>query len=135
MVNSPHPASRPGVNRRRPRAECCSQHPQVAGVSRQDVMAKSHRADDKVSIDDIRCAGVRQQCAHRTTVVHGMHIDRTQERGQASLTRSVSPDLGDDRLSRVQIGLRSQCRRDERMGAPLASVDGDQKASTKDHKP
>lgn len=135
MVNSPHPASRPGVNRRRPRAERRGQRTQVAGISGQDVVAKSHRTDDKMCVDDIGRPGVRQQCAHRTTVVHGMHIDCYQEGGQASLTRSVSPDLGDDRLSGVQIGLRSQCGRDERMGAPLPSIDCDQKASIKDHKP
>ena len=86
-----------------------------------------------MGIDDIAGPGAGEQLSNRSPVIERMNLDGLQKRSEPGLTPTVSPDLCNHWIGRVESPAFSLQRRDHHSGRFFVPIDRDQEPGIEHH--
>lgn len=100
-------------------------------VAGQDRFGAPDGHHDKVGVDNVAGTRARQQVPNFGSVIEGDNDHRLQESGEACLSSTIAPHLGDDGMRRRQWRLVDECCGEELLRSAFTSIDRDQESGVK----
>lgn len=86
-------------------------------------------------VDHVGCSCAGKQFADFRAIIEGVDRHRCEELGKAGLTSTVSPNLRNDGMGRMQRDVFSLGSGEELLRCAFVTVNGDQEPCVEDHRP